>query len=116
MWKSNCRGASPPLLNRGLHAIDATSARQRGNFHTERDRLGVLAGLRVSEWRAAPPVDGVDIRTPSHQILDGSEVPFGSSKVQGSPVVVVCVWKSTSESGLRDPSQPSRRRVDGVRS
>ena len=23
--KSNCRGASPPLLNHGLHAIDATS-------------------------------------------------------------------------------------------
>ena len=27
--KSNCRGASPPLLNHGLHAIDATSARRR---------------------------------------------------------------------------------------
>ena len=26
--ESNCRGASPPLLNRGLHAIDATSARE----------------------------------------------------------------------------------------
>ena len=24
--KSNCRGASPPLLNHGLHAIDATSS------------------------------------------------------------------------------------------
>ena len=28
--KSNCRGASPPLLNHDLHAIDATSARWRG--------------------------------------------------------------------------------------
>ena len=28
--KSNCRGASPPLLNHGLHAIDATPARWRG--------------------------------------------------------------------------------------
>ena len=29
VWKSNCRVASPPLLNRGLHAIDATPARRR---------------------------------------------------------------------------------------
>ena len=28
--KSNCRGASPPLLNHDLHAIDATPARWRG--------------------------------------------------------------------------------------
>ena len=28
--KSNCRGASPPLLNHGSHAIDATPARWRG--------------------------------------------------------------------------------------
>ncbi len=27
--KSNCRGASPPLLNHDLHAIDATPARWR---------------------------------------------------------------------------------------
>ena len=30
MHKSNCRGASPPLLNNDLHAIDATPARWRG--------------------------------------------------------------------------------------
>ena len=30
MHKSNCRGASPPLLHHGLHAIDATPARWRG--------------------------------------------------------------------------------------
>ena len=30
MHKSNCRGASPPLLNHDLHAIDATPARWRG--------------------------------------------------------------------------------------
>ena len=29
--KSNCRGASPPLLNHGLHAIDETAARWRGD-------------------------------------------------------------------------------------
>ena len=29
--KSYCRGASPPLLNHDLHAIDATSARWRGH-------------------------------------------------------------------------------------
>ena len=29
MHKSNCRDASPPLLNHGFHAIDATSARRR---------------------------------------------------------------------------------------
>jgi hypothetical protein len=86
------------------------------DFHTECDRLRVLAGLGVPQRRAAPPVDGVDVRTPRHQILDGRQVPFGGSKVQGSSVVVVCVWTSTNESGLRDPSQPSRRRVDGVRS
>ena len=91
MHKSNCRGASPPLLNHGLHAIDATSARQRGDFHTERDRLGVLAGLGVPQRRAAPPVDGVDVRTPGDEIFDRSEVPFGGSEVQGSSVVVVCV-------------------------
>jgi hypothetical protein len=28
--KSNCRGATPPLLNHDLHAIDATPARWRG--------------------------------------------------------------------------------------
>ena len=28
--KSNCRGASSPLLNHDLHAIDATPARWRG--------------------------------------------------------------------------------------
>ena len=88
----------------------------RADALQERDRLGVLAGLRVSKWRAAPPVHGVDIRAPSDEIFDGCQVPFGGPKMQRSPIVVVCVWKSTSESGLRDPSQPSRRRVDGVRS
>ena len=47
---------------------------------------------------------GVDVRAPSDEVLDGRQVPFGGSKVQGSSVVVVCVWKSTNESGLRDPS------------
>ena len=42
--KSNCRGASPPLLNHDLHAIDATPARWRGivvyyrAFQPERQR------------------------------------------------------------------------------
>ena len=89
VWKSNCRGASPPLLNHGLHAIDATSARQRGNFHTERDRLGVLARLRVSEWRTTPPVDGVDVRSPGDEIFDRSEVAFGRAEVEGRAIVVV---------------------------
>ena len=88
MWKSNCRGASPPLLNRGLHAIDATSARQRGNFHTERDRLRVLACLGVSEWRAAPPVHGVDIRAPSDEIFDRSEMTFRRAEMEGRPIVL----------------------------
>ena len=30
VYKSNCRGASPPLLNLGIYAIDATLARRRG--------------------------------------------------------------------------------------
>ena len=30
--KSNCRGASPPLLNHSLHAIDATPTRWRGRL------------------------------------------------------------------------------------
>ena len=33
MHESNCRGASG-LLNRGLHAIDATPARWRGDAST----------------------------------------------------------------------------------
>ena len=36
VWKSNCRGASPPLLNHGFHAIDATSARRRGGVVSHR--------------------------------------------------------------------------------
>ena len=128
MWKSNCRGASPPLLNRGLHAIDATSARQRGDFHTERDRLGVLARLRVSEWRAAPPIYGIYIGAPGHQILDGSEVAFGRAEVQRSPIVLC--GNPTSELGcghgdnvasmawnrhaIAQMELRGRRRVDGV--
>ena len=37
VWESNCRVASPPLLNRDLHAIYATQARWRGVVvHTAR--------------------------------------------------------------------------------
>jgi len=40
VWKSNCRGTSPPLLNHDLHAIDATSARWRGGVGlTSRDSV-----------------------------------------------------------------------------
>ena len=50
--KSNYRGASPPLLNHGLHAIDATPARWRGGLESLSARVSqhgrVLAdkGLR----------------------------------------------------------------------
>ena len=97
MWKSNCRRASPLLLNHGLHAIDATSAQQRGDFHTERDRLRVLAGLGVPQRCAAPPIYGIYIGAPGHQILDGSEVAFGRAEVQRSPIVLC--GNPTSELG-----------------
>ena len=55
MHKSNCRGASPQLLNHGLHAIDATSAPDSlVDFHTGEklskalDKLGGRYNLETS--------------------------------------------------------------------
>ena len=57
--------------------------------HRTRPRLRVLACLGVSEWRTAPPIHGVDVCTPRHQIFDRSEVPFGRAEVEGRAIVVV---------------------------
>ena len=46
---SNCRGTSSPLLNRDLHAIDATPARRRGGVIDL--RTGCTAGSRRSASR-----------------------------------------------------------------
>ena len=52
----------------------------------------MLARLRVSEWRTTPPVDGVDIRAPSDEIFDCSEVPFRRAEVEGRAIVIItCV-------------------------
>ncbi len=65
MHKSNCRGASPRLLNHGLHAIDATPARWRG------DAAGMVA------FSASAPDSLIDLRAgypwdcSSDRALDG---------------------------------------------
>ena len=48
----------------------------------------MLACFRVSEWRAAPPVHGVDIRAPSDEVLNRSEVAFGGAEMEGRPIVL----------------------------
>jgi hypothetical protein len=57
VWKSNCRGASPPLLNNGLHAIDATPARWCGPCG------GVVSHRSIQQARPRSPDSLVDVRT-----------------------------------------------------
>ena len=45
--QSNRRGAAPPLLNRGLHAIDATPARRRGGAVYDRSFQPTLVDSRT---------------------------------------------------------------------
>ena len=65
MQQSNCRGASRPLLNHGLHAINATPARWRGGVvslrsiqparrHSRRERTWwrVIGRARLTDLRA----------------------------------------------------------------
>ena len=47
--KSNCRDASPPLLNHDLHTIDATPARWRGRGVSQRSMRSARSRLR-REW------------------------------------------------------------------
>ena len=45
-WRRRRRVASPPLLNHGLHAIDATSTRRRSGDGVEMDITHLRAGAR----------------------------------------------------------------------
>jgi hypothetical protein len=49
--KSSCRCASPPLLNHGLHAIDATPARWRGGVGlTQLDSVITAASSPIKDF------------------------------------------------------------------
>ena len=66
-YKSNCRGASRPLLNHDLHAIDATPARWRGGvvlrhsiqiYHGAPDSLFDLCAGRAAQRDQEPGQGG----------------------------------------------------------
>ena len=66
VWESNCRVASPPLLNRDLHAIYATPARWRGvvvYYRSFQPARPLLAERGLGEELSGAPDTHFDLRT-----------------------------------------------------
>ena len=95
VWNSNSRGASPPPLNHGLHAIDATPVRWHGNVVSHR----------------SIPSTRLTVRFP-HRYDDGEIETYVNKKF-----ITVTRAKSRSRSRSKsDDSRSKKKRRDRSRS